>query len=117
MQYYSSGEVAWRERKETKYEVRLASATSDNAKAVPISKQNSTVKPASFTTVGDTRTAAPELNPAERAGRALALAKQIEQTRPTLYADPALRFAVAATARQAGQPRTADRFFSDFHRQ
>jgi photosystem II stability/assembly factor-like uncharacterized protein len=111
VQYYSSSEVAWRERKETKYEVRLATATSENAKTIPISRQNATVQPASFTTAGDTRTAAPELNPAERAGRALALAKQIEQTRPTLYADPALRFAVAAAARQAGQPRTADRFF------
>jgi hypothetical protein len=47
----------------------------------------------------------------ERAGRALGLAKQIESTRPTLYADPALRFAVASAARQAGQPRAADRFF------
>lgn len=111
VQYYASGEVAWRERKETKFEVRLATAASDDAKIVPISRQNSYVKPASFTTVGDTRTAAPELNPAERAGRALALAKQIEQTRPTLYAEPSLRFAVAAAARQAGQPRTADRFF------
>jgi hypothetical protein len=65
---------------------------------------------ASFVGVSNTRTAAPELNPVERAGRALGLAKQIEQSRPVLYADPALRFAVAAAARQAGQPRTADRF-------
>jgi len=61
--------------------------------------------------MGTKRTAAPEMSPAERAGRALGLAKQIEQTRPTVYADPALRFAVASAARQAGQPRTADRFF------
>jgi hypothetical protein len=39
------------------------------------------------------------------------LAKQIEQTRPVLYAEPALRFALAAASRQAGQPRTADRLF------
>lgn len=111
VQYYASGEVAWRERKGTKFEVRFASATGEDVKPVPVAKLATAVKPASFNSVGSTRTAAPELNPAERAGRALALAKQIEQTRPTLYADPSLRFAVAAAARQAGQPRTADRFF------
>jgi hypothetical protein len=113
VQYYASGEVAWRERKGTRFEVRLATAAtdSDDTKVVPISRQNSYVKPATFTTVGEVGTAAPDFNPAERAGRALALAKQIEQTRPTLYADPSLRFAIAAAARQAGQPRTAERFF------
>ena len=112
VQYYSSGEVAWRERKETRYDVRLATAATD----VPeppgsAAKSAHSVKPVSFASVGATRTAAPDLNPAERAGRALALAKQIEQTRPTLYAEPSLRFAVGAAARQAGQPRMAERFF------
>src|SRR5436190_20005167 len=69
------------------------------------------VAQAAFAGIGANRTAAPDMNPVERVGRAIGLAKQIEQTRPTLYADPALRFAVAAAARQAGQPRTADRFF------
>jgi photosystem II stability/assembly factor-like uncharacterized protein len=108
VQYYASGEVAWRERKQTKLETKLATAvgaTEEKAAAA------TGVEQASFTSVGARTTAAPDLNPAERAGRAIALAKQIEQTRPTLYADPALRFAVAAAARQAGQPRTADRFF------
>jgi photosystem II stability/assembly factor-like uncharacterized protein len=108
VKYYASGEVAWRERKETRFEVRLATAISGNEE---VGKSAASVRPASFATTGATRTAAPDLNPAERAGRALGLAKQIESTRPTLYADPALRFAVAAAARQAGQPRTADRFF------
>jgi photosystem II stability/assembly factor-like uncharacterized protein len=113
VQYYSSGEVAWRERKETRYEVRLATAATDveESQSVAPTKQANLVKPASFASVGATRTAAPDLNPAERAGRALALAKQIEQTRPTLYAEAPLRFAVAAAARQAGQPRVAERFF------
>ena len=85
--YYASGEVAWRERKEKKYEVRLASTGSG---------------------------AATHVNPVERAGRALGLAKQIEQTRPTVYADPALRFAVAAAAREGGPARATDRFLASF---
>jgi photosystem II stability/assembly factor-like uncharacterized protein len=116
VQYYASGEVAWRERKETKFEVRLTTAVSKqeeaqaaNSGASPTS--GTAVAQATFASTGTKRTAAPDMTPAERAGRALTLAKQIEQTRPTLYADPALRFAVASAARQAGQPRTADRFF------
>src|SRR5439155_1357473 len=76
VQYYSSGEVAWRERKDTRYEVRLATAATDVEDASSAGKQVS-IKPVSFASVGATRTAAPDLNPAERAGRALALAKQI----------------------------------------
>jgi photosystem II stability/assembly factor-like uncharacterized protein len=113
VQYYASGEAAWRERKETKFEVRMATATNSREEAEPTKrpKHAPPIKQASFASVGGSRTAAPDMNPAERAGRAIGLAKQIEQTRPTLYADPALRFALAAAARQAGQPRTADRFF------
>ncbi|HEY2412370.1 MAG TPA: YCF48-related protein [Pirellulaceae bacterium] len=113
VRYYASGEVAWRERKETRYEVRLATAATDveETASAAAAKQAPAIKAASFASVGATRTAAPDLNPAERAGRALALAKQIEQTRPTLYAEAPLRFAVAAAARQAGQPRMAERFF------
>ena len=116
VQYYASGEVAWRERKETKFELRLSTAINREEEAIAAatgrtSPHTSPVQQALFASAGSTRTAAPDLNPVERAGRAIGLAKQIEQTRPTLYADPALRFAVAAAARQAGQPRTADRFF------
>ncbi|MBW8884916.1 MAG: hypothetical protein JF612_09115, partial [Planctomycetia bacterium] len=117
VQYYASGEVAWRERKETRFETQLATAVSKQEEAQAATNNGAaprsgpSVAQASFATLGTKRTAAPEMTPSERAGRALGLAKQIEQTRPTLYAEPALRFAIAAAARQAGQPRTADRFF------
>jgi photosystem II stability/assembly factor-like uncharacterized protein len=119
VQYYASGEVAWRERKETKYEVRLATAINpeeERRAAGPGAAGSASSKmprgnQATFASVGTTRTAAPDMNPTERSGKAMGVAKQIEQMRPTLYASPALRFAIAAAARQAGQPRTADRFF------
>src|SRR5262249_28412621 len=117
IQYYASGEVAWRQRKETKFEVRLATVTNSreeqSALATANGKENKdssgSVQPASMASVGTRSTAAPELNPQERSGRVMALAKQIEQTRPTVYADPALRFSLAAVARHSGQQRVAER--------
>jgi hypothetical protein len=96
--------------------VRLATATSGREEAAAGAGDVPTAAAArdesiSLASAGGSRTAAPGLNPAERAGRAIALAKQIEQMRPTRYADPALRFSLATAARQAGQPRTTDRIF------
>jgi photosystem II stability/assembly factor-like uncharacterized protein len=120
IQYYASSEVAWRQRKETRFDVRLATATNADqeaggGQASPEQGRNkaSGAQQASFSAVGVTRTAAPQLSPSERAGRVMVLAKKIEQARPTLFAEPALRFPLAAAARQAGQARTADRFYQN----
>lgn len=43
---------------------------------------------------------------------ALALAKQIEQSRPELYAEPSLRFPLAVVYRRQGMPRESKRIFS-----
>lgn len=105
VQYYASSEVAWRQRKETKYEVQVASA---GGGAPPVGGPSAAdAKPSR----AGYSTAAIGLNPAQRAGRVLALARQIEQTRPLLHADPALRFPLATASRQMGQPRNADRLF------
>jgi hypothetical protein len=106
MLYYCSSEVAWRQRKETRYQTQVAAATAD----APLDP----AKPGSVAVAGFSAAAGPGLNPAQRAGRALALAKQIEQTRPWLFAEPELRFQLASASRQAGQPRSADRIFQLF---
>jgi hypothetical protein len=114
VQYYASGEVAWRLRKETRFEVQLATpavAETGNTRPTGEVRIASNIRPVGFVGVSTSGTAAPQLHPAEWAGQALRVAKQIEQTRPTLYADPALRFALAAAARLAGQPRSAERWF------
>jgi hypothetical protein len=115
VQYYASGEVAGRLRKETHFEVRLATTTTaaevGNAKPLADARSAAALRQVGFAGVSAGGTAAPQFHPAEFAGQALRVAKQVEQTRPTLYADPALRFALAAAARQAGQPRSAERWF------
>jgi hypothetical protein len=117
VKYYASGEVAWRERKETRFEVRLATAITSQEAAQngpPVPRAENTSRAASdplFASLGAVKTANPDAAPAQRASHALGIVKQIEQTRPTLCADPALRFALAAASRQAGQPRNADRVF------
>ena len=122
VQYYASGELAWRNRRETKFSVRLVSATSDRqerAAAAPAEASESDEKAGqsdrtqhttALAGMGHTRTAAPDMTPAERAGHAIALANTIERSKPTLYADPAFRFPLAIALRQAGQPRPAERF-------
>jgi len=47
----------------------------------------------------------------DRAGKAASLAAQIEQTQPALFAEPSLRFPLAAAQRQQGYPRQAERFY------
>ena len=48
----------------------------------------------------------------ERESAALALVKQIEQNRPTLYAEPTIRFPLAVAFRRLGMPREAERIFN-----
>jgi photosystem II stability/assembly factor-like uncharacterized protein len=113
VQYYASGEVAWRWRRATRFEVQVSGGEDQHNRAgvTLAGAEGGRPGPVAAVTLTATGTAAPHLAPAQRAGRALGLARQVEQTRPHLYAEPALRFALAAAARQAGQPRLADRLF------
>jgi hypothetical protein len=70
VQYYASGEVAWRERKETKYEVRLATATNDREEAATAEGPGEAragggprTTATSLASVGGERTAAPGHEP------------------------------------------------------
>lgn len=82
LHYLASGEAAWREQ--------AAAAKGPSGLAAPQG------------TLGN----------AARLKRAVALAQQIEQTRPDLYAEPALRFALAATLRGLGDPRQAEQLYT-----
>ncbi len=82
VQYYAGGEPAWRTDGAQRYAVRQASALS-----IDSSQQE------------------------DRPGRAAQLGRQIEQTRPELFADPALRFPLAVAHRKQGFPRQAERFY------
>jgi photosystem II stability/assembly factor-like uncharacterized protein len=114
VQYYASSEVAWRNRQGTSYSVHLVSATSqrENPAAAAVATTDKDGAPleivdrsqrSGLTGVSQSQTAAPAMTPAYRAGRALALAKVIERTRPTLFARPALQLPLAASQRLSGQ--------------
>ncbi|MDX1946063.1 MAG: YCF48-related protein [Pirellulaceae bacterium] len=121
LQYYASGEMAWRNRRDTKFSTRLVAASSNREEGNPLapavgdaaedekSGRPDRTQKANFAQVGHFSSAAPTMTPVERAGHAIALATQVERTRPTLFADPAFRFSHAVAQRQAGQPRTAER--------
>ena len=82
LQYYASGEAAWRQQGGQRYAVRQASALS-----VDLAQQE------------------------DRPGRAAALGREIERSRPDLFAQPALRFPLAVAHRNQGFPQQARRYY------
>ncbi len=82
VEYYASGEAAWRLQSKQRFAVRRAAAIS-----IDISKQEN------------------------RAERASQLAGQIERTHPELFAEPAIGFSLAAMDRRRGLTQQAERFY------
>ncbi|MGD0517519.1 MAG: YCF48-related protein [Thermoguttaceae bacterium] len=82
VQYYASGEIAWQE-----HSVRNAIPRQPSAPALDAAKLE------------------------DRLARAATLGKQIERTRPDLFAEPALRFPLAAAWRNQGSPKPAEQFY------
>jgi photosystem II stability/assembly factor-like uncharacterized protein len=122
LQHATSGEVAWRERRGTKYDVQLATATTpledpaNQPTRQPGEPLPRTIGPVVSNTVGEAQrgTAAPQVASEERGKRAIALGKQIEQLRPALAAEPSIRFPLAAAHRLAGNDRIAERMLDSF---
>jgi photosystem II stability/assembly factor-like uncharacterized protein len=83
VQYHASGEAAWRRQKITQTAVQQVSAL--------------TINPASLE---------------DHWSRAGALGKMIERTQPDLFAEPALRFPLAAAQRKQGALQLAQRFYT-----
>ena len=82
LQYYASGEAAWRVLGKQRVTVRRASAVAiDNSRQV------------------------------DRAERAAAIGRRIQQTRPAMFAEPAVRFPLAVVDRRRGLPQQAERFY------
>ncbi len=108
VQYYSSGEMAWRLRKQSQTVVQTA-ATSDAADS-----QVPGAQAAGFdrNTKHETRNTKHESGFAQRAGRALAAGKLVERTRPVLFSDPRFRFPLLSAYRAEGQAKLAEQFFT-----
>ena len=82
VQYYASGEAAWRVHGPQRITVQQTSALALD-----------------FTQTED------------RPGRAAAIGSRIEQTRPALFAAPAIGFPLAVADRRRGRARQAERFY------
>ena len=87
IQYYCSGEAARRVGPNQRFAVQQASAP-----AIDVPRQE------------------------ERSERAAAIAKQIEQTNPALFAEPRVRFPLTAADRRRGETEQAQRFYATLRR-
>ncbi len=111
LQYYSSGEAALRSQPET-----LPSPFGRGAggEGIDLSKRESLAQSLSGSAAGgpeaDRESGLNNLR-SDRLARASALGKQIERTRPELFAQPALRFPLAAAQRNQGLLKQAEQFY------
>jgi hypothetical protein len=119
IRYWSSGEAAWRER-------NVAEANGREAGAAQIASQISVFQPPAA--LGQVLPAKNEVargnSPriegrlavanhtleTERAGRAIAFSKQLQQRSPATFAEPTVRFPLAAAYRKEGLAKEADRY-------
>lgn len=125
VRYWSSGEAAWREQ-------RLAAAKGQHAAAVQLVTQMTTFQPPAG--LGQVLPAKNEIVPgnaprvegqlavaeytlaSDRAGRATALGKLLEQRNPATYAEPTVRFALASAYRQQGLTKESRKHYFDVQR-
>jgi photosystem II stability/assembly factor-like uncharacterized protein len=122
LQYWSSGEAAWRER-------RAAQTSGQRATTAQLAGQIAVFQPA--TALGQVL---PSKHPAtpgnapqvqgrmmvfdntldiDRPARANLLGKMLEQRSPATFAEPSARFALAAAHRKQGLTKQAERFYLD----
>jgi len=117
IEYYSSTETFHRERRESRFVSSIATAghpleRSEDEIVDEEELKRREVAPAGFASQGMVTSAHTRMTLGERTGKALAVAQQIEKTRPVLHAEPQLRFSLAKAMRQQGQGRSAEKFFN-----
>jgi TolA-binding protein len=109
VQYYSSGEIAWRQRQTTRSVVQAVAAGNSAPGPFPVA----TAGTGAVASDGSARPAsAIERVGQERAGKALTLGRLIERSRPALHADPEFRFPLLTALRAQGEMKQADLFFA-----
>ena len=96
VQYYASGEAAWRVRGPQRFAVQQASAPAEGPR---LTVQQASAPAIDFSQQED------------RPALAAALGSEIERTRPTLFAEPSVRFPLAVADSQRGFPAQAERFY------
>jgi hypothetical protein len=103
VQYYASGEAAWRDQGGQRYAVGQDYSNGEAASS-PQGGQQYAVRQASALSIDLARQE-------DRPGRAAELGRQIERTQPELYAQPALQFPLAVAHCHQGFPQQAQRYY------
>jgi photosystem II stability/assembly factor-like uncharacterized protein/tetratricopeptide (TPR) repeat protein len=127
VQYYASSEAAWRNRATQQHTIEQVSAQAPLARGPKAGGETIGRGSESARARGGARreaviSAGAEVAQAgglvlgtgdaqERWAKAAGYAKQIEELQPALYAEPVVRFPLAAAHRQQGLPRQAERFY------
>lgn len=113
VQYYASGEAAWRNRTAQRLTVQQVTAlapTGGPSQGAEGVEQAGGLSAAARVERGGAL--AKDLNEGEsRAAKAAGYAKQLEQFEPALFGEPNIRFSLASAQRQQGVPRQAERFY------
>jgi hypothetical protein len=114
LHYWSSGEVAWRLQAAQRVTLQRTSAVADPrdpfGKAIPagglqLAGGRGRIDHPSYSTVADGS------GRVDRPTRVAQIAKQLERSHPTLFAEPRVRFPLAVAQVQQGFPREAERFY------
>lgn len=103
VQYFSSGEVAWREQRKQQIQSQFGILPA------PVLGNNNTVRAQTTT-----RTSLDNKFETDRGARAAEAAKWLERQRPAIYYEPRVRFPLAAADRQRGFPKQAEKFYLSF---
>ncbi len=114
--YFASSEVGWRHAAQTQMRAGVGVGVQPAAFTAPADDaEEPSAAPPSIRAPIQIRdalaTTAASADPRDRDARAIALGQALFKSRPALYAEPAVRFALAAAARRQGDPREAERFF------
>jgi len=104
-QYYGSSELAWNDRAQTRYTIQQV-----DFKAAAGESGGDAVIASRAAPLGEEGTAS-AVDSAGQAQRAVALGERARRQQPALYADPRLRFPLAAAQRRAAGARSSDAFF------
>lgn len=115
VQYYASSEMAWRQARTTRFQSQVVAAEVDPQAIAAMQAGGSLPE------TGTTRAvlagpathapAAATLDRRSRAPQAIEIATLVARTRPTLYADPELRFPLSVCQRELGMSREAEQLF------
>ncbi len=114
--YYASSEIGWRLAGQTQLRAGVGVGVQPAAfTAVPDDEETSAVALPALRAPIQIRdaltTTAASADPRDRDSQALTLGQGLAKSQPALYAEPAVRFALAAAARRQGGPHEAERFF------